>query len=254
MMDLIVFSIGTNRYALNIDNIQRIVQSIELTDIPNASKYIDGMMSYEGNVIKVMSFRKLIGLKTYQEELFDLFSKLKIAHQDWIEELKASVEHGSSFKKTVNPHKCELGIWLDSFNSYDDVVSGIFKELMINHKNLHISGGEVLEIYKTDKQRAKEMLNTTIYDIFNNTMGNIDTFIKELDKVSNSLQKLLIYESNDKIFAIKVDTIEDIAHVEEKNIMSSDKDHQNTQYLELEGVLDLNGVLINVINTVNLPS
>ena len=254
MTDLIVFSIGTNRYALNIDNIQRIVQSIELTDIPNANEYIDGMMSYEGSVIKVLSFRKLIGLKTYQAELHDLFSKLKIVHQEWMDELKASVENGSKFTKTVNPHNCELGVWLDSFNSYDDVVSGIFKDLIINHKHLHTYGGDVLEMYKIDEQAAINMFNTTIYDMFNVTMGNIDTFIDELDKVSNSLQKLLIYESNDKVFAIKVDTIEDIAHVEEKNIMSSDKEDQNTQYLELEGVLDLNGVLINVIKTVNLPS
>ena len=254
MTDLIVFSIGTNRYALNIDNIQRIVQSIELTDIPNANEYIDGMMSYEGNVIKVLSFRKLIGLKTYQDELHDMFLKLKIAHQNWIDELKDSIENGSPFKKILNPHKCELGIWLDNFNSYDDSVSNIFNNLMVNHKHLHAIGSDALEIYKTDKKGAIEMFHTTIYDIFNTTMNDLGLFINKLDKVANSLQKLLIYESSDKIFAIKVDTIEDIAHIEEKKIMISDKEYQDTQYLELDGVLDLNGVLINVINTVILPN
>ena len=85
MTDLIVFSVGSNRYALNIDNIQRIIQAIELTEIPNSHKYIDGMMSHESSVIKVLNFRKVIGLKTYEEELKYLFSKLKSAHQDWID-------------------------------------------------------------------------------------------------------------------------------------------------------------------------
>ena len=69
MIDLIVFSIGNNRYALNIENIQRIIQRSELTDIPNAHKLIDGMMSYENKVIKVLNFRRLIGLFSDGEAL-----------------------------------------------------------------------------------------------------------------------------------------------------------------------------------------
>ena len=61
-------------------------------------------------------------------------------------------------------------------------------------------------------------------------------------------------ESNEKKFAIKVDTIQDIAHIEESNIMTSDSDQESSEFLELDGVLDLNGVLINVIKTVKLPS
>jgi len=254
MTDLIVFSVGSNCYALNIDNIQRIVQSVDLTNIPSANQHIDGMMSYEDKVIKVLSFRKLIGLKTYEEELKVMFDKLKLSHQAWIDELRDSIDNGSTFTKTIDPHKCELGIWLDNFNSYDDRVSSIFKDLMINHKQLHISGGEVLEIYKTDKEKASSIVKTSIYDTFNHTMGDINTFISELDKVANSLQKLLIYESNDKVFAIKVDIIEDIAHIEDKDVMSSDEGHQTSEFLELDGVLDLNGTLINIIKTVNLPS
>ena len=254
MTDLIVFSVGSNRYALNIDNIQRIIQAIELTEIPNSHKYVDGMMSHEDSVIKVLNFRKVIGLKTYEEELKELFSKLKSAHQDWRDELRDSIDNGSSFTKTVDPHKCELGMWLDSFNSYDERVSAIFKDLIKHHKHLHVAGGDALEIYKTDKAAAAEMVKTDIYDTFNRTMGDIESFINELDKVANSLQKLLIYEKDGKIFAIKVDIIEDITHVEDTQIMSSGEECQTNEFLELEGILDLNGVLINVVKTINLPS
>ena len=143
MIDLIVFSVGSNRYALSIDNIQRIIQAKDVTDIPNSHECIDGMMSHEDGVIKILNFRKLIGLEAHEEDGMD---------------------------------------------------------------------------------------------------------------VDEYTQKFIIVEKEDLSFAVKVDNIEDIAHIQESDIMSSDNEHNENEFLELEGVLDLDGVLINVIKTVNLPS
>ncbi len=253
MTDLIVFCIGENRYALRIENIQRIIQSIELTSIPNAHPFIDGIMSYEDKVIKVMSFRKTIGMTSYKDELEVLFAELKDAHESWVEGLKHSIHTGAKFTKTFNPHMCELGKWIDGFTAYDDKVAKILAELVKYHKQLHTRGGDACEAYETDKVEAKRILDVEVSEIFAYTMGALDTFTKELDLVSNSLQKMLIYENNDKTFAIKVDSIDDIAHIEESEIMHSDSKEENNDFLELEGVLDLNGVLINVIKAVNLP-
>ncbi len=143
MIDLIVFKVGNNSYALNIENIHRIIQVVELTEIPNAHEFIDGMMSYENNIIKVLNFRKLIGLPSHEDE-------------------------------NVNAEDSSL--------------------------------------------------------------------------------KLLFYEKDGSSFAIKVDSIEDIAHIEESDIMHSEDEHSKNEYLDLEGVLDLNGVLINVIKTVHIPN
>jgi len=254
MTDLIVFSVANNKYALNIENIQRIIQATELTNIPNSHPLIDGMMSHEDSVIKVLNFRKLVGLESYNEELEKLFKKLKDAHQDWIDELRHSVDDGATFTKTTDPHVCELGIWLDNFNSYDDRVSAVLKDLMENHKTLHVGGAEVLELYENNQEAAQEVVKTDIYDAFNHTMGDLDIFISELDKVSNSLQKFILYENGSTSFAIKVDKIEDIAHIESADVMSSENNHDINDLLELNGVLDLDGVLINMIETVKLPN
>jgi purine-binding chemotaxis protein CheW len=143
LLSFIIFNVGSNRYAINIDNVQRIVHARDLTAIPKSNKFIDGMMSYEDDVIKVLNFRKLIGLE---------------------------------------PHK-------------EDSV-------------------------KTDEYT----------------------------------QKFIIFEKDDSCFAIKVDSIEDIAHIEESKIMKRDEEGYSDEFLRLEGVLDLDGVLINVIKTVSLPN
>ena len=143
MMDLIVFNVGSSHYALDIENIQRIIQIVELTEIPNAHDLIDGMMSYESSVIKVLNFRKVIGLPPHEDENKD---------------------------------------------------------------------------------------------------------------VEDSSLKLLFYENGTEHFAIKVDSIDDVAHIEESQIMNSDEEQSISEYLELSGILDLDGVLINVIKTLKIPS
>jgi len=254
MKDLIVFSVGGNKYAMNIENVQRIIQVETLTSIPNANKYIDGMMSYEDKVIKVLSFRKLIGMKTYAFELGEHFRTLKKIHEEWVETLRISIETGSEFTKTFDPHACDLGKWIDSFTAYDDNVVSVLKELVEHHKRLHVLGGEAYSIRLLDKQKALSMLNTELESIYKHTMGAFKLFMKELDSVADSLQKLLIYDNKGSLFAIKVDIIDDIAHVEDSEFISSNNEHELNNYLELEGVLDLDGSLINVIKKISLPN
>ena len=253
MIDLIVFRVLNNKYAVSIENIQRIIQATELTNIPNSHPLIEGMMSYEDSVLKVLSFRSLIGLESYQEELQKLFIKLKDAHTVWVDALEDSLSTGCEFTKTTNPHMCELGKWIDDFTSYDDSVTEVFNTLVEYHKQLHNCGGEALEIYKKDPLKAKKVFDVDVKNIYTHTMGALDTFIEDLDTIANSLQKLLIYESGDKIIAIKVDAIEDIAHIEESEIKRSNDEDSQSEFLELDGILDINGDLINVISSVKIP-
>ncbi|MCF6339275.1 MAG: chemotaxis protein CheW [Sulfurimonas sp.] len=142
MVDLIVFSVCENKYAINIDNVQRIIQAAELTLIPNSSEFIDGMIPYENSVIKVLNFRKLIGLPPHEDEL-----------------------------------KC----------------------------------------------------------------------------IEESSLKYIFYENENEIFAVKVDFINDIAHIQEEDIMNCDEDNSLSEFLELSGILDIEGTLINIIKTIKLP-
>ncbi len=58
MSDFIIFSIAVSDYALEVSKIDRIDQIPKLTPIPNAHPFIDGMMSYQDNTLKVVRFSK----------------------------------------------------------------------------------------------------------------------------------------------------------------------------------------------------
>jgi chemotaxis signal transduction protein len=143
MIDLVVFNVGNSRYALNIENTQRIIQMLELTQIPNAHDFIEGMISYENKIVKVLNFRKLIGLAPYEDE----------------------------------------------------------------NENL-----------------------------------------------KDSFSRLIFYENNSKNFAIKVDSIDDILHIDESQIKKGEEKQKNNKYIEILGSLNINDVLINIIKTLKIPS
>lgn len=78
MEDYIIFTIGDNYYALSVASIQRIIQVPCVTAIPNAHPMVDGMMSYENRVIKVVNFRAMMGMENFEEVTTGKSQKLLI--------------------------------------------------------------------------------------------------------------------------------------------------------------------------------
>lgn len=82
MNDYIVFTVGENYYTVPVEMVQRIIQVPELTPIPNAHETIDGMMSYEFKVIKVLNFRKMMEMQEDQDGCYLQSQKLLICQND----------------------------------------------------------------------------------------------------------------------------------------------------------------------------
>jgi len=57
--DFIIFTINEAHYALDVSNIERIDQVPQLTPIPNSHAFVDGIMMYQDNTLKVLNFRKM---------------------------------------------------------------------------------------------------------------------------------------------------------------------------------------------------
>lgn len=252
MADLIVFNVGKGRYALDIEHVQRIIPIGYLTSLPNAHRLVDGMMPYEDRVVKVMNFRKLVNLKSYEQELAQEFEKLKQSHQQWFDALHACVFSQTEFQKSIDPHKCDLGHWLDNFRSYDESISALLTTLMEEHKTLHAMAAKALEMHVEDQEASQKLFERDITRMFQRTMQALEKFTAKNELIANGLQKLIIYDNKQELFGIKVDAISDIAHVEENEYVNTDES-TSYEFLELKGVLEVNKNLVNVIGTVKFP-
>ncbi|WP_028842028.1 chemotaxis protein CheW [Thermodesulfovibrio yellowstonii] len=62
ILQLVTFTLGGEEYAVNILKVQEINRMKEITRIPNAPYYVEGVINLRGKVIPVVSLRKMFGL------------------------------------------------------------------------------------------------------------------------------------------------------------------------------------------------
>jgi purine-binding chemotaxis protein CheW len=62
VLQLVTFHLGNEEYAIDIIKVQEITRMVEITSVPNAPAYIEGVINLRGKVIPVISLRKKFGL------------------------------------------------------------------------------------------------------------------------------------------------------------------------------------------------
>ncbi|MCX8034399.1 MAG: chemotaxis protein CheW [Thermodesulfovibrio sp.] len=62
ILQLVTFTLGGEEYAVDILKVQEINRMKEITRVPNAPYYVEGVINLRGKVIPVVSLRKMFGL------------------------------------------------------------------------------------------------------------------------------------------------------------------------------------------------
>ena len=73
------------------------------------------------------------------------------------------------------------------------------------------------------------------------------------EHATSKSQKLLIYQTKEVFFGIKVDQIEDIKNLDCSTLKHVDKLEANAGFAEMDGVVEIGDKLVNVIKSVTLP-
>lgn len=253
MRDLLVFTVQDNRYAIDLENVQRIIEVPELTMLPNAHPAASEIVSYESQVIRVIDFRKLIAIETREEELVERFEQFYSQQKAWFEAVTESIVDAREFEGNTDPSQCSLGRWISGFISYDENVSAALKQLGLEHKKLYAQAVDILRHSKTDNKTALLLLQTRLHDTYKKFMASLERFGSFLDSVAASLQKMLICRRDSECFALKVDAIVDIVSVDEVVIKYTETGYAQSRFFEIEGVVEIDGMLVNMIKSITIP-
>ena len=62
MHQLVSFQLGPEEYAIDILGVQEIIRLVEITRVPNAPHYVDGVVNLRGKVIPIINLRNKFGL------------------------------------------------------------------------------------------------------------------------------------------------------------------------------------------------
>ncbi|MFZ4463349.1 MAG: chemotaxis protein CheW [Bacteroidales bacterium] len=90
IMDLVIFTIEDQRFALTLSNVERVIKSVAFLNIPSVPEYISGAINYLGEFIPLVNLRKLFNLNPRDIDLDDHFiivnsSSMKLSL--WIDEV-----------------------------------------------------------------------------------------------------------------------------------------------------------------------
>lgn len=63
-VQVIVFTIGEERYGVEISQVKEIIRPTKITRIPNAPDYMDGVVNLRGQITTIINLRKRFGKET----------------------------------------------------------------------------------------------------------------------------------------------------------------------------------------------
>ncbi len=67
-MQVIIFNLGEEQFAVKTEVVQNITDMMEVTRVPKAPKYIKGLINLRGNVISLLDLNLLLDVKGKKEE------------------------------------------------------------------------------------------------------------------------------------------------------------------------------------------
>ena len=64
ILQLVSFQLGLEEFAIDILGVQEIIRFVEITPVPNAPYYVEGVVNLRGKVIPIINLRSRFGLST----------------------------------------------------------------------------------------------------------------------------------------------------------------------------------------------
>ena len=216
----VVVNLRDTLFAFSSRFVKSIVAMPKVVPIPQMPDYFRGVLNLRGQVIPLLDLRVRFGYQPLGDEAKELCDTLRLRQQDhenWIAELKSSVEERRKFKLATDPHKCAFGRWFDSYQSQNIDLMTLLKRFDKPHQAIHAVAGKVkmLEdqgdfdqclavIEETKNRELAQMIK-----LFDSTCNYMDHELKEI---------VLVLERRDGgMYAVAIDHVTTVEQLEEKS-------------------------------------
>jgi len=65
---IVVFSLGSEEFGVDIDQVREIIKLEDITKIPNTENYIDGVINLRGKIVVIIDLEKKLSLTTKERD------------------------------------------------------------------------------------------------------------------------------------------------------------------------------------------
>lgn len=155
----ILFRVNDGLFCVNSKYVSAIMELPSYEALPEAPPYITGIFSYRDKMVTMFDLRSAMKQCTLEQEYNDFKGMLddrKQDHIEWVKTLEKSIENRTPFPLAVDPHKCALGKWYDSFECDSNEVRHYMTRLEEPHTKLHQAAVRVQECIQYEDAQVRE--------------------------------------------------------------------------------------------------
>jgi purine-binding chemotaxis protein CheW len=106
MTDVLSFQIHNQEYAIEVEEIESVVDIEEVTPVPKSREFINGVINLRGRIVPVVDLTKKINIKLPEEHEFENILVLKIDEQEigvFVDEVKNVLTIDESNLENIQP-------------------------------------------------------------------------------------------------------------------------------------------------------
>ncbi len=202
----VIFTVKDNKYALSSKYVLHLEVLGEVTPMVGMESYARGVILFHEEAVPVYDMRKLFGIRSHGEELAEFMTERMQDHENWVAALEKSVEDGTEFTLTTDPHMCKFGKWFDSYETDNNYFEMYIKTIEHPHLEVHETGKVVKKLMAGGKRdEAREAIKKMKATSYARTMN----ILREAAKVyvEGSKDMLIVLQLNDVKKSIVVDEI-----------------------------------------------
>jgi purine-binding chemotaxis protein CheW len=78
LMQLVTFSIGEEEFGVDILKVQEIIRTMEITKVPKAPDFVEGVINLRGKVIPIIDLRRRFGLSSKEHDKHTRINEIEI--------------------------------------------------------------------------------------------------------------------------------------------------------------------------------
>lgn len=215
----ITFVTSDASFAVPLEQVLYIEKDVKRNlQVNDLDEFNHEVITFQNNTVQLYDFNKLMGSENYQETMNRLIAKLdemEQQHKDWLDALETSLKENIPFTKALDPTKCAFGMWYKQFETDNEELAEVLARFDAPHKKLHGLAKELLELNKTNPEKAQAILtqerSTTLAEL-------IHLFHLTKERAISSIRPIILFVEHNqgRVTALRLDNINDILTFDRK--------------------------------------
>jgi len=211
---MVTFLLSNEEYGFPIEIVNEVLRVGNITKIPNTHDYIVGVLTVRNTVLPIVDMRKIFGMKSLEEELYQQFDFMDKQKKQWLESYKQAIDNNVSFKGNLIANKSLLGDWIDHFRTVSKEIGEVIQDLRYINLKLYENATELMKHRKEMKQsEQKATFEKDIMSIYNQLGSKFEGLRDSIKAGIYEDQRIMVVDFNRTSVGVLVDRVQQVLRV-----------------------------------------